>query len=485
VKEKRVYEDLRSYLSALDERGLLSRVTRSVDKDWEVAAVCRRNFYAVPDAERTALMFTNVEGFDVPLVAGALGGSEAIYATALETSVDQVLDKWTRGVQSPIAPVRVDRGPCQENVLLGEDVDVTMFPHPIWTVGQDAGPYITGPFIISRDPENGIGNVGTYRLQVKGPDRLGMMVSPIHGTAHHIRKNEAAGRDTEIAIVIGTEPVFGLVSVTSFPHGADEMALAGGIRGAAIPVVPCRTVDLDVPATAEIVIEGRVKAGVREAEGPFGEYSGYMGEAGQNYVVQVTAVTYRTDPIYQVFVSQMPPSESSCIRRLGRSMTVLEHLRHTLGLPVTDVNFPEASGAAPFLLIAMKKAFEGQVMQAMHGAWSVDPSLGKFTIVVDDDIDIRDPAAVEWALGWHVQPARDVQIVEGTVPLGLDPSQPAQGFGTPPQRISSKLGIDATRKGTFPAPSVPPKEHLDKVRAAWSEYGIQKAGNGAHGGQVA
>lgn len=478
-----MYEDLRAHLRALEERGLLSRVTRPVDKDWEIAAVCRANFQSVPDAERTALMFTNVKGFDVPLVAGVLGGSEAIYALALETSVDTVLDKWTAGVQTPIKPVRVDAGPCQENVLLGEDVDITMFPHPIWTVGQDAGPYITGPFIISRDPENGIGNVGTYRLQVKAPDRMGMMVSPTHGTAQHIRKNEAAGRDTEVAIVIGAEPVFGLVSVASFPHGQDEMALAGGIRGAAIPVVACRTVDLEVPATAEIVIEGRVKAGVRELEGPFGEYTGYMGESGQNYVVQVTAVTFRNDPIYQVFVSQMPPSESSCIRRLGRSMTIFKHLRDTLGLSVTDVNFPESSGAGPFLIIAIKKTYEGQPLQAMHGAWSVDPSLGKFTIVVDDDIDVRDPAAVDWALGWRVQPARDIHVVEGTVPLGLDPSQPAQGFGSPSRRISSKVGIDATRKGPYPALSVPPRDHLDRVRANWPEYGIRKAGNGAQQGE--
>jgi len=472
-----MYEDFRAYLSALEERGLLSKVDRRVEKDWEIAAVCRVNFQSVPDAERTALMFTNIEGFDVPLVAGALGGSEAIYAAALEVPVHQTLEKWTRGIQAPVKPKLVELGPCQENVLLGDQIDLGLFPHSIWTVGEDAGPYITCPCVISRDPETGTGNIGTYRLQIKDRNRMGLMVEPSHGLAYHIQKNEAKGQDTEVAIVVGADPIIGLVSVTSFPHGQDEMELAGGIRGAAVSVVPARTVDLRVPASAEIVIEGRVPAGVREPEGPFGEYSGYMGEGGDHYVVEVTAITYRNEPVYQAFVSQTPPSESSCIRRLGRSMTLHNHLKNALGLPVTAVHMSEASGSAPFLLIAMKKVYDSQPLQAMQGAWSLVPGLGKFTIVVDDDIDIRDPAAVEWALGWTVQPARDVRIVDGTFPMGLDPSQPPEGFGSPPRRLSSKLGIDATRKGRYPARSLPPKEHLDAVRAAWAEYGIGRPGD--------
>ena len=262
------YHDLRQFLSVLEERGLLSEVTHPVDKDWEIAAVCRVNFQDIPVQERTALLFSNIEGFDIPLVAGVLGGSDAVYAAALDTSVDQVLDKWTNGVQSPIPPRLVPQGPCQEHVITGDQVDVQILPHPVWTVGEDPGPYVTAPYVVSKHPETGVRNVGTYRLQIKGPTRLGMMAQPRQGVARRIRANEANEQPTEVAIVIGADPVVGLVSVTAFPQGQDELALAGGIRGAPIDVVHCRTVDLEVPATAEIVIEGRVLPQVRELEVP-------------------------------------------------------------------------------------------------------------------------------------------------------------------------------------------------------------------------
>jgi len=180
-----MYEDLRSFLAVLEQRGLLSRITRPVEKDWELAAICRVNFQSVPDADRTALMFTNITGCEVPLVAGVLGGSEAIYAAALEVPIDQVLEKWTHGTQNPIPPALVEWGPCQENVQIGGSIDLNLFPHSVWTAGQDAGDYITCPCVISNDPETGTGNVGTYRLQIKGRNRMGMMVEPRHGLAQH------------------------------------------------------------------------------------------------------------------------------------------------------------------------------------------------------------------------------------------------------------------------------------------------------------
>lgn len=472
---REMYQDLREYLGVLDERGLLSRIDRPVDKDWEVAAVCRVNFQDVPSRERTALMFTHVAGHSQPLVAGVLGGSDAIYAAALGTTVDRVVDVWTEGARSPIPAVTVGSGACQENVLLGAEADVCLFPHPVWTVGQDPGPYITSAYVVSKDPETGVRNVGTYRLQIKARDHMGMMASARQGVARHIAKHEALDRPTDVAIVIGTDPVVGLTSVTPFPQGQDELAVAGGVRGAPVPVVRCRTVDLEVPATAEIVIEGHVPPHTRELEGPFGEYTGYMGHSGDNYVVEVSAITFRNDPIYQVFISQMPPSESSCIRRLGRSIALYRHLKQTLGLPVVDVLCSESSGSGPFIYVSMKKGYDGHPVQAMHGVWSLDASLGKFVVVVDDDIDVHDPAAVEWALGWRVQPERDVYIQHGMVPLGLDPSQPSGGVGDPPRQVSSKVGIDATRKGTYPANSVPPREHIAAVRAIWDQYGVRRA----------
>jgi UbiD family decarboxylase len=300
------------------------------------------------------------------------------------------------------------------------------------------------------------------------------MINPNRHMNHHIDKNEAQGKDTEVAIVFGTDPVVGLTSVSPFPYGVDELSAAGGIRGKAVDVVRCKTVDLLVPATAEIVVEGKIRCGAREAEGPFGEYAGYMGFGGNNPLFEVTCITHRRNPIYQAFLSQMPPSESSCIKSLGREMEVRRHLKNNLGLPVHDVCVTESSGAAGRLIISLKKQNRFQPIKTILGAWSLGIAVGKTTIVVDDDIDIRDPFWVEWALSFRMQPAEDIHIQRGMDPITLDPSQPLKD-GQPVlsrDQVSSRVGIDATRKHAYPALAVPPKRDLDRVAAKWDSYGI-------------
>jgi len=468
------YADLREYLQRLEEKGLLCHVTAEVDKDWEISAVCRQAFRTIPQERRPALMFDHIKGSNIPLVVGILGGSREIYATALDTNVDHIWETWERG-KSPIAPRLVDEGACQEVVCMGEDADMEILPAPIWTVGEDPGPYHSSPFIVTRDPETGVPNLGTYRVQVKGPRRAGIMINPNRHMNHHIDKNEAKGNDTEVAIVLGADPVVGLTSVSPFPYGVDELAAAGGIRGKAVDVVRCKTVDLHVPATAEVVIEGKIRCGAREQEGPFGEYAGYMGTGGNNPLFEVSCITHRKNPIYQAFLSQMPPSESSCIKSLGREMEVRRHLKNNLGLPVQDVYVTESSGAAGRLIISLKKTNRFQPMKAILGAWSLGQAIGKTTIVVDHDIDVRDSFWVEWALAFHMQPAEDITIQRGMDPITLDPSQPLVN-GKPvlsKDQVSSRVGIDATRKHPYPALAVPPKRDLDRVAANWDAYGIK------------
>ena len=480
------YRDLRDYLATLEAKGLLCHVTAEVDKDWEIAAVTRRVFQRFPQEQRPALMFDRIRGYDIPLVVGILGGSRQIYATALETTVEDAVAKWQRGIRTPIPPVVVDDAPCQEEVYLGDAADALKFPTPIWTVGQDPDPFQTSALVISRDPETGVRNVGTYRVQMKGPRRTGLMINPPRNMNQHIHKNEAAGRDTEVAIVIGADPVVGLTGVTPFPYGQDELALAGGIRGAPVEVVRCRTVDLEVPATAEIVIEGYIPCGGREWEGPFGEYGGYMGTGGHHPFVEITAITHRHRPILQAFLSQMPPSESSCIKQLGRESVILKHLRDNCGLQVRDVHLTESGGATGILYISLRKRSHADPLRAMWGAWSLHDVFGKVTVVVDDDIDVRDPFQVEWALAFRMQPAQDVRIFEGTEALTLDPSQapPDVPAEDPRRRVSSRVGIDATKKHAFPALAVPPAEHLARVDAQWERYGIEPVQRLAAAGQA-
>jgi UbiD family decarboxylase len=470
------YRDLREYLAVLEKKGLLCHIEAEVDKNWEIAAVCRRVFQKIPERNRPALMFDRIKGHDIPLVIGILGGSRQIYATALETEVDKVLEKWESGAKNPLKPRVVESGPCQEVVYMGEEANFEMLPAPIWTVGEDPGPYHTSPFVISRDPETKVPNLGTYRVQVKGPKKAGLMINPPRNMNHHIRKNEARGQGTDVAIVFGADPVIGLTSVTPFPYGVDELAMAGGIRREPVEVVRCRTVDLEVPATAEIVVEGRIPCQGREPEGPFGEYGGYMGTGGNHPFIEITCITHRKNPIYQAFLSQMPPSESSCIKGIGREGVIQRHLKENLGIPVHDVCLPESGGATGLLIISIKKQNRFQPLKAMMGAWSHHDVFGKLTIVVDDDIDIRDSFQVEWALSFRMQPAEDVYVIRNTDPLTLDPSQPLKDGQKvkPTEQISSKVGIDATKKHPFPPLAVPPKEHLERVDAQWDRYGIKE-----------
>lgn len=468
------YEDLREFLSKLEASGKLHRITKPVDKDWEIAAVSRVAFERIPEAQRQALLFERVSGFEIPVVVGVLGGSRSIYCSALECVPGEVHKKWSMAELHPIPPVRVPEGPVQENVFRDEKVDLYRLPIPTWTVGQDPGPYITSGYVVTEDPDSGIRNVGTYRVQLQGQRELGLFINYLQGGREHVEKNNKRESPTPVAIVIGADPVIGLVSVTRLPQDVDELAVAGALRGATVKVVRCVSSELEVPASAEIVIEGIIRANELKDEGPFGEYTGYMGPKSMSYKVDVLCVTHRNRPLFQAFASQMPPSESSCIRSLGREAALYKHLVEDLRLPVQDVHLLECSGGAAYLVISLKKSHPAQPRIAMCGAWSFAPQFGKITVVVDEDIDIRDLGMVNWALSFHVQPEKDAFIISGTAAVQLDPSQAPEIVMQQDRtrRLSSKIGIDATRKHAYPAKALPPREHLDRVRRDWKSYGF-------------
>jgi UbiD family decarboxylase len=470
------YQDLREYLAVLEKRGKLKRVKKQVDKDWEIAAVCRQLFKKIPPQKRPALMFENIKGFSIPLVAGVLGASREIYAIGLETeSTEGINRKWEHALERPLSPRIVKTGPCKENILHGRNVDITKLPVPVWTVGEDPGPFFTAPYVITKDPETGIRNVGTYRMQIKGPDKTGFLIGKRQDASWHIRKNDQQNKPTPVAVVIGSDPTIGYVSVSKMSDALDEFAVAGALRGEPVDLVPCETIPLEVPATAEIVLEGEIPANTVEPEGPFGEYTGYMGPAGNEPFFNIKCMTFRNKPIYQAFISQMPPSESSCIRGVGREWPLFKHLKNVLRLPVKDVRLKEAGGSGAYVVVSLHKQFDGQVKQLMYGIWSLRTGFGKITVVVDDDIDVWDDFAVDWALSWRVRPERDVYIEKDVQAVGLDPSQaPASVPQHHPSRyVGSRVAIDATRKHQYPAVSLPPKEHLELVESNWKEYAIE------------
>jgi 2,5-furandicarboxylate decarboxylase 1 len=471
--------DMRTWLGYLEQRGLLKRIAKEVDRDWEIAAFSREVFLRYDKDKRPGLLFENVKGSRIPVAAGVVGGSREIYAAALgvppERMTESVGKKWAEAISNRVPTVMVDRGPVQENVLTGDQADLSMFPHPFWTHGHDPGYFLTAPCVITRHPVTRQRNMGCYRCQIRERAKTGIHMSGSYRHIYdHIKANEALGQPTPVAIVIGADPTIPLAAVTGIPKGIDELEVAGALKGEPVQMVKCLTVDLEVPALAEIVIEGVIPPGYLEPEGPFGEYSGYMGPAGMAPVVEIKAITHRNDPIYHAYISQMPPSESSLMRSFGRESAIYSHLRDTLLLPVKDVHVTESGGAASYMIISVEHPYPGQFWQFVWGAWSLDPSLGKFTIVVDGDIDIRDPFQVEWAMSWRVRPEKDIHVVPDTVPVPLDPAlAPADvPKGDPRRALSSKVVIDATMHQVFPPPSLPPAEHMERVRAMWREYGM-------------
>jgi UbiD family decarboxylase len=470
------YQDLREYLSVLEKKGKLKRVKKEVDKDWEIAAVCRQLFKKIAPEKRPALLFENVKGFNIPVTAGVLGASKEIYAIGLETDcVEGINRKWDYALEHPLPPRLVKTGPCKENILHGGEIDIRKLPVPVWTVGEDPAPFFTSPYVITKDPETGTRNVGTYRMQLKGPNKTGFLIGMRQDAAWHVRKNNQQNKPTPVAVVIGADPSIGYVSVSKMSDALDEFAVAGGLRGEPVDLVPCETVPLEVPATAEIILEGEIPPNSLEPEGPFGEYTGYMGPAGNQPFFNVKCMTFRHRPVYQAFISQMPPSESSCIRGIGREWPLFKHLKHTLRLPVKDLRLKEAGGSGAYVVVSLHKQFEGQVKQLMYGIWSLRTGFGKITVVVDDDIDVWDDFAIDWALSWRVRPDRDVYIERDVQAVGLDPSQapPSVPQHHPERYIGSRIAIDATRKHEYPGVSLPPKEHLDLVANQWKEYGIE------------
>jgi UbiD family decarboxylase len=379
---------------------------------------------------------------------------------------DAIHAKWMTALTSPIEPVLVATGPCKQNIKRGKDVDLLNFPVPIWTPGQDGGAYLSAGAVVQKDPDTGIQNTGVYRGMIKSANRIGLLVQPAKHSGVILQKYEAANKPMPIAIVIGPPPHLGMTSVGRVPYGVDEMAVAGALGGRAMEVVKCETVDLVVPAHAEMVIEGIVQPHVREAEGPFGEFYGHMGPIAQSPIIEVTAITYRDGTIHQGFQEQMPPSEGSCIKDIAMESILLSALRQC-GIPGVLDAYVHPMSCQSHVVVKIKPQFPSHAKAVYSGCWATYPNRAKQVIVVEDDCDIYDDNDVQWHVATRVQPDRDLTIWEKGTGLPLDPSMPKEMA-----IYSGKIGIDATRKHAYPPRSVPPAEKMKEVLAKWSEYGL-------------
>ncbi|MFC1979924.1 UbiD family decarboxylase [Chloroflexota bacterium] len=477
------YKDLREYVSALEDQGKLIRVKREINKDTEAMPLVRCQFRGLPEVERKAFLFENVadvkgKKYSIPLLVASHAASRHVYAIGMMCKPEEIMDKWTQARLNPIEPKVISSGPVQDEVHLGENLlqhgGLGEFPVPISTPGFDNAPYLSAAHWVSRDPDTGTYNIGTYRAMLKSGNRLGMALLPNQHMRLHWEKCKAKGIPLQAAIVIGSTPNIGFVSSVKVPYGTSEYAVAGGIAGEPVQLVKCQTVDIEVPATAGMIFEGEIPTDYMEREAPFGEYTGYMGLEALNPYFDITCITHRKDAIFNAFLSQFPPSESSMIRRIGFEANMYKFLKQDCNLPVVlDVAFHEESGSSGICVIKMKKTHSTQSWQALKAAEAYADFIAKFVIVVDEDIDARDIDSVMWALCYRVQPHRDTQIVKGGK-LGLDisvadtslsPAEADKAFG-------SALLIDATIKWDYPPVSLPKREFMEKALKIWEELGL-------------
>ena len=403
---ERGYPDLHEHLEELKKRGLLLEITRPVDKDAELHPLVRWQFVGgMDEAERKAFLFTNiVDGlgrkYDIPVVVGAIAANRAIYSVGMGAPLSEIQAKWDGAIARPIPPREIERAPCHEVVHQGKDLQgegkgLDRLPIPISTPGFDSAPTLTATNVITRDPETGVQNMGTYRAALKSPDRLVVRMATRVGGAggylHYVKYQKLGKKTMPCAIVLGCPPYVAFMGPQKLPIGVDEFTVAGGLAGSPINVVKARTVDLLVPAESEIVIEGFIDTEYCEPEAPFGESHGHVALEEYNMPMRVTAITHRKNPVIPSYISQVAPSESSVIKRVAYEPLFLSHLREALGIRgVKRVSLHEPlTGLLRVTVIGCEKGMpRTEVWRALRGAAFFKADMGKITIAITDDIDL-------------------------------------------------------------------------------------------------
>ncbi len=477
------YKDLRQYIEVLEQHGKLFRIKEEINKDTQLHPMVRWQFRGLPEKERRAFLFENIidvkgKKYPSPVLVAAHAASREVYALAMNCKPSEIMQKWQNAQHHPIAPRMVKSGAVQEEIHKGAGLlkhgGLEEFPVPISTPGFDNAPYFTAANWVTKDLDTGRYNIGNYRGMVKSQDRVGVFSMQPQHLYMQWEKYRSRGIPMPAAAVIGPTPNVGLVAVSKIPFGSDEYGIACGIAGEPMPLVKCQTVDLAVPASAEIVIEGLIPTDCLERDAPFGEMSGYMGSQAMTLFLNVTCITHRKQPIWNAFLSQLPPSESSILRGVGLEGAYFKLLNHDLGLSnLVDVAFHDASGAYQFCVISLKKPTQPQAWQALNGAVAMAPTHGKMIIAVDDDIDARDLDSVIWALCYRMQPQNDIRIVTGKS-AALDPS------AAPPEELKEKsyypltssVLINATMKWDYPPVALPKREFMEDAKKIWDKIGL-------------
>lgn len=483
------FKNLGEFVTYLDRQGELRRIKAPVSTELEISAITDR--VSKSRDQNYALLFENVRGHTMPVLINSMGSARRMSIALGVNDLEELRHRIASLVKPDVPhgfletvsklgelsevvryrPKLVDKAPCQEVVLLGEQADLTRLPVlTCWP--EDGGPYITLPMVISRDPVRGNRNVGMYRIQVYDKYTAGMHWQ-IHkgGTEHQRLARERGQQRMDVAIAIGCDPACMYAGSAPLPPGIDEIMFAGWLRRERVEMVRCKTIDLEVPAHAEIVLEGWVDPAEQRLEGPFGDHTGYYSLPDMYPVFHLQAITMRKKPIYATTIVGVPPQEDYW---LGKATERLFLPLIQLVVPeVVDYTMPAAGVFHNLVIVSIKKRFPGQARKVMYAMWGLMLlSLSKYIWVVDEDVNIHDMDEVLFHVTSNTDPTRDIVIAEGPLDA-LDHAADHFAYG-------GKMGIDATRKDPkldrfprdWPGDIRMPRDILDMVERRWREYGI-------------
>jgi 4-hydroxy-3-polyprenylbenzoate decarboxylase len=481
--------DFREFLDLLEQRGQLRRIKTLVDSDLEVAEIANRML----QCGGPGLIFENVKGAKYPVAVNIMGTVERICWAMNMTQPEELEDLGRKlaMLQQPKPPKKIAQAvefgkvlfdvlkakpsrdffpACHQVVVEGEDLDLNSLPL-IRPYAGDAGRIVTLGLVITKDCETGTPNVGVYRLQLQSKNTMTVQWLSVRGGARHLRKAAEQGKKLEIAIALGVHPLIIMAAATPIPVDLSEWLFAGLYGGKGVKLAKCKTVDLEVPADSEFVLEGTITPGEESIDGPFGDHMGYYNQSKSCPLIRFNCMTHRKDPVYLTTFSGRPPKEEAMMAiALNRIYTPI--LRQQVP-EIVDFFLPMEALSYKAAIIAIDKAYPGQARRAALAFWSALPQFTytKFVIVVDKDINIRDPRQVVWALSSKVDPQRDVFIIPDTPFDKLD-------FATPKVGLGSRMGIDATTK-VYPETDEEWGEQLESdpqvaamVDRRWAEYGL-------------
>jgi len=487
------YESIRDFITVLEKNGDLVRVKAEVDAELEISEITDR-ISKETGAANKALLFERVKGSAFPVLINAFGSMKRMCLALEVGSLDEIglrikdivdptslfpgpgagfMDKI--GMLPKLAelshffPKTVKKAPCQDVVLTGDKVDLSKLPIlKCWP--SDGGRFITLPMVCTVDPITKITNVGMYRMQVFDHQTTGMHWHKHKDGARHYQHYESVGRRMEVAVAIGGDPAIIYASTAPLPPAIGEFIFAGFLRKKPLEVVQCKTVDIRVPAEAEFILEGFVDPHERRVEGPFGDHTGYYSEADEYPVFHITAITHRRDAIYPATLVGRPPQEDAYLGKATERIFL--PLLQMVAPDILDMDMPVEGVFHNNVIVKIKKRYAGHGKKVINTIWGTGMlMLSKFVIVCDEDVNIHDYSEVTWKVMNHVDPQRDVLIMDGPLDI-LDHSCPQIGFG-------GKMGIDATRKGPGEGfhRSWPDEIKMDPgiqsmVEKRWKEYGF-------------